>query len=249
MNLNIALCDDNEKDRAELGRLITTYAFDRNQDFHIEEFRSGRDLLAGFRREHPFHVVFLDIEMPGEDGISIADRIRQLSGRKSILVFVSSYPEYMQESFRVHPYHFLAKPVKSEDIDTLMSDLLSDLTDSRSLLTVIDGYDREYMIRPDDLCFIETADAKNKELYFHLSDQVISAKGTLTDWRDKLKDHAFHAASRTVLVNLAHIRYINDLTIVLDNGQAVAVSRRNRKELLGQYLNQVVTLQRRHLLP
>ncbi|MBR1701133.1 MAG: response regulator transcription factor [Lachnospiraceae bacterium] len=244
MTLNIAICDDTQTDRAEVNRLLNSYAFNRDYDFHIEEFENGRELLTNYTEQHQFQLLLIDIEMPGESGITIADTIRRTIDHDVIIVFVSNYPKYMQDSFKVHPYHFIQKPVTANEITKLMDDILYDIEYNKSLISIIDGYENEYTLNIDDIYYIETVDAKNKELCFYLHDDQIHAKGILTTWTNLLLEHAFHICSRTVLVNLTHIHYINDMEIVLDNGARITVSRKNKKALLDNYRNKIVAIKR-----
>lgn len=244
MTLNIAICDDCEKDRRKMIHLLLRYAFAREYDFHIEEFQDGRQLQEQYRTKGAFQILFMDIEMPGESGIDLADRLKRTADYDVKVVFVSNYPEYMQDSFKVHPYHFLQKPVSDTDVQKLMDDVVFDMAYNKTLVTMVDGYENEYTVNIDDIYYLETVDAKNKELAFHLKDKTIHAKGILTTWSRSLQEHAFHVCSRTVLVNLTHIHFFEGLDLILDNGEKILVSKRNKKRLMDQYLNQVVAINR-----
>ena len=57
-----------------------------------------------------FDIIFLDIEMGQEDGITVARRIRKID-KKVLIVYVTSHENYMMESFEIRPFRFLVKPV------------------------------------------------------------------------------------------------------------------------------------------
>ena len=76
MTLNLAICDDNEYDCNELQRLLTAYSFQHHIDFHIEIFHSGNDLIHKYHTSNRFQVLLIDIEMPEESGIDIAEIIK-----------------------------------------------------------------------------------------------------------------------------------------------------------------------------
>lgn len=67
-------------------------------------------------------IVFLDIEMPGINGIQLADRIRQEYNALNI-IFVTGHPEYSYEAYGVRPSGFLAKPVTEKDIERELKEL------------------------------------------------------------------------------------------------------------------------------
>ena len=117
MTLKIAICDDCEKDRKHMMQLLLSYAFVHECDFHIEEFQNGKGLQERYRTRDTFQIIFIDIEMPDESGIDVADRIKRNVDHDVKVVFVSNYPEYMQDSFKVHPYHFLQKQVTDVEVN------------------------------------------------------------------------------------------------------------------------------------
>jgi two-component system KDP operon response regulator KdpE len=78
----------------------------------VSESESGRDALARIRGDPP-EVAFLDIEMPGIDGISLAAALR---GRTPALVFVTAHQQYALEAFEVQALDYLLKPVDEDRV-------------------------------------------------------------------------------------------------------------------------------------
>ena len=112
MTLNIAICDDEAKEFEPLCHLLDICSFQFNIDLHIDTYTSAQALLTRYRESTgaPYQLLFLDIEMPDGSGITLADVIKRNFDHHVMIVFVSNYPKYMQDSFAVHPYHFLQKP-------------------------------------------------------------------------------------------------------------------------------------------
>ena len=142
MELKIAICDDNQSDIDRLSGLLTTYSFQTETDYQITRFNDGRRLIDSLRKEpsFPFHLVFLDIEMPRENGIDLAREVNRIMPSATLLVFVSSYPEYMGESFSVHPFDFLQKPVTTEQILRLMGDVRAHFSNMQRQLLIVYYY-------------------------------------------------------------------------------------------------------------
>lgn len=103
MILRIGICDDVQMNIACLTEHIRHYMASYNVQFEIESFTSGEKLLQA-QKERPFHILLLDIEMPQINGITIAKYLRDELYDDVFIVFVTSYPEYMQESFEVQPF-------------------------------------------------------------------------------------------------------------------------------------------------
>lgn len=75
-----------------------------------------------FLEDQPYDVTFLDIEMPGENGIDLARHISELDPTANI-VFVTGHPGYALEAHDVFPSGFLVKPVVEADIERVLANL------------------------------------------------------------------------------------------------------------------------------
>ena len=80
-------------------------------------------------------IVFLDIEMPGINGIQLADRIRREYDALNI-IFVTGHPEYSFEAYGVRPSGFLAKPVTEKDIERELKELRYPISKTKPRLRV-----------------------------------------------------------------------------------------------------------------
>ena len=64
-------------------------------------------------RHHHFDVVFLDIHMPGVDGLALARNLRELS-QQVALIFVTAHAEHAVDAFGLDAVDYLTKPVRLE---------------------------------------------------------------------------------------------------------------------------------------
>lgn len=64
-------------------------------------------------------VVFMDIDMPGLNGIDLAYRIQNIK-YDIIVIFVTAYPQYAMDAFRVHALDYLLKPLRSSSFAVTM---------------------------------------------------------------------------------------------------------------------------------
>lgn len=66
-------------------------------------------------QEEPADVLFLDIEMPGTNGLELAKSVRETSPGTNV-VFVTGHPEYALDAHRLYVSGFLCKPVSEQDV-------------------------------------------------------------------------------------------------------------------------------------
>ncbi|KPU44503.1 transcriptional regulatory protein YehT [Oxobacter pfennigii] len=85
-------------------------------------FRTGRQLLS-YVKEHPLDAVFLDIEMPGVNGLQLAGQILDLNENIDI-VFVTAFNQYAVEAFEVQAIDYIMKPLTEERLEKTVKRLL-----------------------------------------------------------------------------------------------------------------------------
>ena len=108
--LNIAICDDDIQITGKIERLLQDIAKRNFVDTEIEVFWNGKSLADAIAAGERYDVIYLDIEMDKEDGISAARRIRTYDKNVRI-IYVTSHESYMRESFEVRPeYYGAAEP-------------------------------------------------------------------------------------------------------------------------------------------
>lgn len=84
----------------------------------VAECRNGREALAEIREQTP-DLVFLDIQMPGMDGL---DLVRELqSDDMPLIVFVTAYDHYAVQAFDLHAVDYVLKPVDEERLEEAVS--------------------------------------------------------------------------------------------------------------------------------
>ena len=80
----------------------------------VNKFSNCEEALA-FVTEHPVNVAFLDINMRGMGGLTLAEKIRSVCPECKI-VFCTGYEEYAIPAFKIHASGYLMKPVSAKDV-------------------------------------------------------------------------------------------------------------------------------------
>ncbi|QJD84587.1 response regulator [Cohnella herbarum] len=79
---------------------------------------------------HEVDLVFVDINMPRENGLEFAQRLRE-SGKQTKLVFLTSHKEYALNAFDVYAFDYIVKPVEQDRISKTIQRALADLRSER----------------------------------------------------------------------------------------------------------------------
>lgn len=241
MNLKVALCDDNQAEQELLRSFLTKYELGHDIDFQIATFSNGEELLQSYSQSGCFHLLLLDMEMPNMNGLDAAKYIRKNIDKNVHIIFISHYPEYMQQSMHVRPFFYLNKPVTYETFQDILTEFLQELVENETFITLVHTNLNETMVHIKELYYIETENAKKKLLLFHTKNEIISVSGIITDWEKRLQNYGFALCYRSLLVNLTHIHFIDNKFLYLTNGEQLPVSRNKLSKLKSQYINQIAS--------
>lgn len=106
--MRILICDDDLEIAEQLNDTLNL--FFQNNSLKLPEiviYDNGEDLLADSMDKD---IVFLDIEMPGLNGIYVGNELKNKN--PNIIIFiVTSYSEYLDDAMRFHVFRYLSKPV------------------------------------------------------------------------------------------------------------------------------------------
>ncbi len=106
--MQIFICDDDILVIEQLEKYIRSYfRHTAAKCPAIVTFTDGESLLA---YEGPKDIVFLDIEMPGMNGLCVGREL-QKQNNHSLIFVVTSHAQYLDEAMRFHVFRYLSKPI------------------------------------------------------------------------------------------------------------------------------------------
>ena len=225
--IRIALCDDEASSRAQLAALLTEWAHAQGCQAALFPYESGEALLMAL----PCDVVFLDIQMKGQDGLAIARALRKQQGNVP-LVFTTSFQDYAVKGYEVQALRYLVKPVQRHDLFPAM-DAAAAVLDTRqedSYLFRCEGTDRK--VRISDIYFFEIF---SHDVEMHTAQQVYTFAKKLQTLERELPD-CFVRNHRSSMVNIHHVYAIKSNLLELDNSRTLPVSDSRRKAVQEAFL-------------
>lgn len=240
MNYKIAVCDDDNNICKALESYISKYSFQIDTNIEVSIYNNGKALLDEYKANKSFDILLLDVEMPDINGIETAKKIRTDFTKETLVIFISNYPEYMQDSFTVHPYYYITKPVAEQTFFNVLSEALMELSEKNSFMVIEDMIGRKVVIHLKDLMYIENNNAKLKEVFFYMTDEIIRVHGTIKEWTKRLEDYNFVNCYRGVIINLEYIHTIWGGKVELRNGKSFKISRGKECELKDKYIDKII---------
>ena len=232
--IKIAFCDDELSVLNELRILLDQYRVERNQELEYIAFQSPLDLLAEIERGRRFDILFLDVLMPGENGIDAAKEIRNYDHNVKI-IFLTSSAEFAVQSYTVGAWFYQMKPIWKESFYRLMDNAIvaCEKEETESLiLRCKTGITR---IELKQLEFVEVI---HRSLFFHLTDgSVLESTGSLDELYKQLAQYDFFLRPhRSYIINLNCIQNLSANMITMISLSKIPLPRGKYHEVKDIYL-------------
>ena len=232
--VKIAFCDDDFSVLNQLSALMDQYRVSHNRDMEYTVYNSPLELLAAMERGVRYDVLFLDVLMPGENGIEAAREIRNWNSAVKI-IFLTSSAEFAVESYAVGAYFYQLKPIWKESFIRLMDSVLAecDKDGGDSLILRCTGG-----ITRVDLSQLEYCEVIGRVLLLHLhSGKVLESSGRLDELSKQLLPRGgFLRPHRSYLVNMDYIQNISYRAMTLSCLAEIPIPRGKYTEFKDAFL-------------
>jgi two-component system LytT family response regulator len=220
----------------------------------VGECGDGVEAMA-LLRQRSCDLVFLDVQMPGLDGLEVARRLA--SGSGPAVIFVTAYDCYALPAFEVHAVDYLLKPfdrgrfrkalawartalrrdqggAESEPPATL-----SEPRGGRKPLerVTIKTAGRVFLLKTGDIDWIEAA---GNYLRLHAGAATHLLRETMNNLESRLDAERFWRIHRSTIVNVDRIHELQplfhgDYVVILQDGTELTLSRTYRRNLPGLF--------------
>ena len=183
-------------------------------------------------------VVFLDIQMPGKNGLELAQELHPLPE----LIFITAHDEYALRAFEVNALDFLLKPVQPERLaETLKKLYLKEEEVPQDFRTILTDEDQVFLKDGERCWFVKLSNVRLFEsegnyvrVIFENNRPLILR--SLNNLEQRLSPASFFRASRKHIINLKWVENIEPwfnggLMVKLRGGEQIEISRRQSVKL------------------
>lgn len=255
--MKIILCDDEKSIQSLLTQKIAYYFANKNIHCDILCCGSGEEVLSLAEKGMTIDLLFLDIQMPGRNGMEIARVLRRLK-KDTLIVFVTALSEYVYEAFDVDAVHYLVKPFDDEKLYQVLDKAIrqhekqvnakrsrqqeqtkhpaktavGETANSRAILVKRGGLSTKVFL--SDIIYAEVF---NRKVMLHTLHGDIEYYGKLTDLSEQAGADFFRT-HRAYLVNLKYVEKYNASTVWLEQGTAL-LSKKQFSGFVQQYMQYI----------
>lgn len=234
--IRIALCEDDVTELAKADFLLQQYQqLHQEYDMCLCRFTSMEQLFIELEQGTPFHLLLLDIYLPGISGV---DGYRQLlqQGIELPVIFLTTSKDHALSAFQLNAVQYLLKPIPKEAFFSAMDKVFLTLKEDRRRHLVVSVQHELRRIRLRDLVYCES---QNNYQLFHLTDGTsFSVKMTMCKLCDILSEFDdFVRVGSSYMINLSHIHGIKTKELHMDDGSLIWIPRGAYPQLKERYLS------------
>ena len=232
--IKIAFCDDDSAVLSDLHRLLALYRAEKDMEIDDDSFHSPLDLIAEIEQGTRFDILFLDVLMPGENGIDAAAEIRNYD-KNAKIIFLTSSSEFAVQSYTVNAFYYQLKPICTENFFRLMDSVLSQCKKEQASSLILHSKTGITRIKPAQLEYCEVI---HRTLFIHLtSGKVLECIGSLDELAKQLVPYgSFLRPHRSYLVNLEYIQNLSYRAITMSCLAEIPIPRGKYNEIKNAFL-------------
>lgn len=226
MIYQIGICDDEVSTCSDLEEFLVKYFRLIGIRVQISIWTNVEDFIRDVPSKIEVDILFLDIEMPGMNGIAAGEYIRNDIKKDAMhIIYISSKTNYAMELFKIHPYDFMVKPIDRDRLIKNVSKLLElDEHDNRYFVY---EYNRvKYKIHYADIIYFES---ERKHI------KIICCDGTKKEFVGKIKEvieilpFSFVPVAQSFVINLRHIKLCKKDFCIMDNEYIISIGRKYKE--------------------
>ena len=176
----------------------------------LASYCSGDALLAA---ETDADIAFLDVEMPGTNGIQVGAKLKERNPHIKIFI-VTSYPDYLDEAMRFQVFRYLSKPIDKKRLFRNLKDAVYQYNmDTKNY--PIETSAGIMVRRAEEILCVE---AVNRKVLIHTTNGVLQSTHNMDYWREVLVLPCFYSSHRSYIINMRYVNTVLKDKILLKHG-------------------------------
>lgn len=230
--IRVAIIDDLIESIQELEIFLKKYEISNNEEFIIDTYNSGFEFLDNIKEN--YDIVFLDIDMPGINGMDVARKLRKID-KNVLIVFETNMASCAINGYEVEASDFLIKPIKNEQLKMCLDKCIFKIRKNNYLKLSIKTNEGYFVLKDIDIVYIEV---RLHSLIFHTTNNSYETYGSLKDIERTLGKDRFARCNSCYLVNLDYVESISGDNCILPICE-LPISRSKKKNFIGSFLKNI----------
>lgn len=233
--IKIAICDDEQFFVDEENNIISNYLNSKKLKYEILSYISGQELLKSDINK--YDIIFLDMEMPGMDGMEVAMKLRD-KGVNAEIVFVTAYVKYSTQGYHVGAFRYI---IKDNKIEFTINECLEAFIKIKKICATVLDVVFENSVKKLHTSLIVYIESNKHDLIYHvIEDKHIkkyNVRGRVSDCL-YLNKYGIYQVHKGILVNFDYVESIERYKMILKNNYGtVDIGQPRYDKVYAQYID------------
>lgn len=226
--MQVIICDDEKRTCVNLKGILNNYAINHKLELEINIFLSGDTLVDYLYENENVDILFLDIELPGLDGIKVGNYIRKVMANEQIfIVYISSKEQYAMQLFKNRPFDFVVKPLDENRIFSIMDNIYRIIENSNENFQY-QNKGITYRIRYGDILYFQSI---GRRINIIMKNETKSFYGKLVEVQARLPQYIFLSIHKSYIINFNYVREYTYEWVKMINEDVLNISKKNRAQI------------------
>ncbi len=218
----ILVVEDEPQEAEAIREFVEQYAREHDLLVNVGWHADARDFVSEGGK---YDLIFLDIDLPGINGMDAAQLLRAYD-RVTPIIFVTNLAQYAIRGYEVNALDFVVKPVRYPDFEMRMDRAMRKISQRVDRSIVINDAGLMRIIALPDIDHVKAA---NHDIIVHLVDEEpLRVRGRLADI--EAEGVPLLRISKSCVVNMDNIRQVDGACITTFGGAELRISRTRRTE-------------------
>lgn len=230
--INVGIIEDENAAAAHLKELIELFGKEKGLSFAITRFATAEEYDA---RAGKFDVLFIDIELPGANGMETARRIRE-SDKNVVIVFVTNISRMAVEGYGVGAIDYILKPATKASLFSAMASVMRALERKRDVQISVGTPTGDVFLAASEIAYVEVF---GHSLVYHTGEGDVTEWAPLSKPERILSSYGFVRTGKSYLINLRYVTSVigDEVTVAGTKFKIGKTKSKSFLDALNKYMN------------
>lgn len=227
--MRTAVCDDDKIFASDFCSLLKKIFSEINISAEIDLYFSGEEAV---KSDKEYDMVFLDMEMPGKNGIETAEDLKEIN-KNTVVFFITSYEKYLDDAMDINAFRFIKKPVDYKRLKSSIEKALN-LIDLRIINFSLKNSREKVNVAVSDIVYVGIS---GRSTEVQLENEIYVSSENMEFWKEKLTAPFFYQVHKSFIVNMKYITLYRRDIIRLCGKYDIPVAYRRQTDFRSRFLS------------